>query len=503
MEAGVGASGNRTMTGYQTGTDNRLTSDGTFTYEYDKEGNRTTRINTTTYAVTEYTWDYHNRLTQVTEKDSMGTTTKVVEYTYDVLDRRIAEEVDTTSPFDMADAVIERYVYDDIHNGLASLDGSNVVLDFVDSDGAGTQPMQLAKRYLYGEAVDQILAQEDVTKNLSATDRVLWPLVDSLSTVRNLAKQDGTIAAHYRYDAYGNVTSGDTSLTWYLFTSRELDTDTGLQYNCARWYDPEVGRWVSEDPIGFLAGDGNVTRYVGNGVTFGRDPSGLWVGPLDPHASWNPGTRAKLWFGGVQPSPFLGMGARPPELGDLPGPGFYDDIYGTGETLSDPTTTIGQLVAGDIYGNQIWGDPGVGGSVSIPTPLPLISIGIGFEVIYDWGNDGRPGTGFHTYGYSQWGLSLGAPGSINFQHTFNFRPPNYTGRFEHVGGSIPLPEIGGGYYGVSRTPSGWDAIERGVPDTSPYTYYGGWAPGGSIQYQYQYYVLLSSTDKDASIPHAN
>ena len=103
------------MTGYQTGTDNRLTSDSTYTYEYDKEGNRTTRTNTTTYAVTEYTWDYHNRLTQVTEKDMMGTTTKVVEYTYDVLDRRIAKEVDTTSPFDMADAAIERYVYDDIH----------------------------------------------------------------------------------------------------------------------------------------------------------------------------------------------------------------------------------------------------------------------------------------------------------------------------------------------------------------------------------------------------
>ena len=176
----------------------------------------------------------------------------------------------------MADAVIERYVYDDIHNSLASLDGGNVVLDFVDSDGAGTQPMQLAKRYLYGEMVDQILAQEDVTKNLSATDRVLWPLVENLGTVRNLAKQDGTIAAHYRYDAYGNVTSGDTSLTSYLFTSRVLDTDTGLQYNRARWYDPDVGRWVSEDPLGFVAGDGNVTRYVGNGVTFGRDPSGLW-----------------------------------------------------------------------------------------------------------------------------------------------------------------------------------------------------------------------------------
>ena len=42
----------------------------------------------------------------------------------------------------------------------------------------------------------------------------------------------------------------------------------------ARWYDPEVGRWLSEDPIGFEAGDANLYRYVGNGVTGTTDPSG-------------------------------------------------------------------------------------------------------------------------------------------------------------------------------------------------------------------------------------
>ena len=82
-----------------------------------------------------------------------------------------------------------------------------MVLDFVDPDGSGAQPMALAKRYLYGEAVDQILAQEDVTKTLGDAQRVLWPLVDNLGTVRDLAKQDGTIAVHYIYDSYGNVTS--------------------------------------------------------------------------------------------------------------------------------------------------------------------------------------------------------------------------------------------------------------------------------------------------------
>ncbi len=43
----------------------------------------------------------------------------------------------------------------------------------------------------------------------------------------------------------------------------------------ARWYDPDVGRWLSEDPIGFDAGDANLYRYVGNGVTNTADPSGM------------------------------------------------------------------------------------------------------------------------------------------------------------------------------------------------------------------------------------
>ncbi len=83
---------------------------------------------------------------------------------------------------------------------------------------------------------------------LRDASRTLWPLVDNLGSVRDLAKQDGTIAVHYTYDTYG---SGDTSLTRYLFTSRELDTATDLQYNRARWYDAGVGRWLSEDPLGF------------------------------------------------------------------------------------------------------------------------------------------------------------------------------------------------------------------------------------------------------------
>jgi RHS repeat-associated protein len=269
------ANGNRTITGYTTGDNNQLTNDGTSTYVYDDEGDRTSRTNDTTDYVNEYEWDFHNRLVKVTEKDDMDTTLKVVEYTYDVFNRRIGKEVDTTSPFTMTDAVIERYILDDA-SGIASIDGGNVVLDFVDADGDGSGTMDLERRYLFGNAVDQVLAQENIDETTSSADRVHWHLTDNLGTVRDLAKNDGTAGEHYEYDAYGKVVAGDTSLTRYLFTSREFDEEIDLQYNRARWYDSAVGRWISEDPIGFAAGDTNISRYVGNGVTGATDPSGLF-----------------------------------------------------------------------------------------------------------------------------------------------------------------------------------------------------------------------------------
>jgi YD repeat-containing protein len=108
------ASGNRTNTGYQTGTNNQLLNDGTYRYEYDAEGNRTRRVNLQTGEITDYTWDYRNRLTAVTTKDSAGSITKSVEYTYDVYDRRIAKAIDLDGE-GTAPTQTERFVYDGEH----------------------------------------------------------------------------------------------------------------------------------------------------------------------------------------------------------------------------------------------------------------------------------------------------------------------------------------------------------------------------------------------------
>lgn len=63
------ANGNRNSTGYSTGSDNRLDEDGTYSYEYDDEGNRNLRTDDSTYEETEYEWDFRNRLTKVEELD--------------------------------------------------------------------------------------------------------------------------------------------------------------------------------------------------------------------------------------------------------------------------------------------------------------------------------------------------------------------------------------------------------------------------------------------------
>jgi RHS repeat-associated protein len=85
-------------------------------------------------------------------------------------------------------------------------------------------------------------------------------------------------------DGHGNVTGEGNAANRdrSKYTARELDSVTGLQYNRARWYDPKTGRWTSQDPLGFDAGDANWYRYVSNDPTNASDPSGLAPGKPRP-----------------------------------------------------------------------------------------------------------------------------------------------------------------------------------------------------------------------------
>jgi RHS repeat-associated protein len=88
----------------------------------------------------------------------------------------------------------------------------------------------------------------------------------------------GAVVNQIDYDSYGNIV-GQTnpSVTFrFGYTGREWDGETGQYYYRARYYDPTVGQFISQDPIGFAAGDANLYRYVGNSPTNFTDPSGLF-----------------------------------------------------------------------------------------------------------------------------------------------------------------------------------------------------------------------------------
>ena len=124
---GYDGTGNRTNAGYQTGTDNRLLNDGTHSYQYDAEGNRTRKTTTATGEYVEYEWDHRNRLTRVLFKTSAGT--KDVTYGYDVQDRRIRKTVDPDGPGSQV-ADVKRFVYDEQHIALTfSGSGCGVLTD--------------------------------------------------------------------------------------------------------------------------------------------------------------------------------------------------------------------------------------------------------------------------------------------------------------------------------------------------------------------------------------
>jgi RHS repeat-associated protein len=262
------ANGNRSS--YTTAVDNRLQSDGVYNYTYDNEGNRTGRTKIADGSYTDYAWDYRNRLTSVTDKTAAGAITRQTLYTYDVFDRRVAKQVDWDGSGPQAPRK-EYFIYD----------GQDIALSFVDPDGPGVQAPSLQHRYLHGPAVDQILADEVVT-SLSTPGNVLWPLTDNLGTVRevvdfNESTSVAQVVNHLTYDCFGRITSETNAAVDFLFayTGRERDEESGLYYYRARYYDPATGRFLSQDPIGFEAGDRNLYRYVGNDATNATDPSGL------------------------------------------------------------------------------------------------------------------------------------------------------------------------------------------------------------------------------------
>jgi RHS repeat-associated protein len=147
-------------------------------------------------------------------------------------------------------------------------DGANIIEE-TDSSG------NALARYSMGLNIDEPLAM----LRSSATH---FYNADGLGSITSLTDSSGATSATYRYDTFGNLTASSGSVTNpFRYTAREWDGEIGIYYYRARFFDLITGRFLSEDPAGFVGGI-NLYAYVANNPTNLIDPSGLDHGPYHP-----------------------------------------------------------------------------------------------------------------------------------------------------------------------------------------------------------------------------
>jgi len=208
---------------------NRLTAWGGQTLGYDANGSLLAD------GTRSFTWDARNRLASLS-----GTTS--ASFAYDAFGRRIAKTVN---------GVTTRFLHDGL-NPVQELDGTNTP----------------TANLLTGLGLDEFFTRTD-----AQGARHILP--DALGSAIALTDPSGTLVKRYTYEPYGETaTTGESNANPFQYTGRE-NGGTGLYYYRARYYDPALKRFVSEDPIGLAGGDTNYYLYVNGNPISHTDPTGL------------------------------------------------------------------------------------------------------------------------------------------------------------------------------------------------------------------------------------
>jgi len=305
---------------HQLGTNPPINS---FTYTYDKVGNRKTKADNNGTA--NYTYDTLNRLVQVTNPLP---TNPLESFNYDEVGNRIDSNQNGLSSFNDANQLEQdgnsTYSYDNNGNLIQKTDASlqSTVYEY-DAENKLIRVASLDKtvNYMYdglGRRIEKevtetavtnvtqyIYDNEDILLELDGSNNITArythgpgidePLiveksgasffyhVDGLGSITEITNSSGSLIQQYTYSSFGNIESqlDPAFVQPYTFTAREFDPETGLDFYRARTYDFSTGRFLQQDPLGFAGGDLNLYSYVANNPINLTDPEGL-VAPVIP-----------------------------------------------------------------------------------------------------------------------------------------------------------------------------------------------------------------------------
>ena len=213
---------------------NQLTNWNGLPSTYDANGNLISD------GVHNYSWNARDELTSI---DSGGAAT----FAYDAYGRRTTKTLGGSSSVSV--------VYDGL-NPVQEISGG------------------LPTANLLAGGVDEYFVRTD------ATGQSIF-LSDASGSTIALADQTGTIRTQYTYDPFGITTqSGASTANTLSYTGREYDT-AGLYFYRSRYYNPQAGRFISEDPIGFAGSGANLYAYVYDSPANLKDALGLYAGMDD------------------------------------------------------------------------------------------------------------------------------------------------------------------------------------------------------------------------------
>ncbi|MCU0688100.1 MAG: RHS repeat-associated core domain-containing protein, partial [Polyangiaceae bacterium] len=253
------------LRGREYDTGNRLRKRDGVEYRWDDFGRlceKRVPRNDGQVSIWRYTWDGRGLLAAVDGPETR------VEMTYDAWFRRVAKSVLRRSGTgDLKLESTTRFLWDDckmVHEER---------LAFAE-DGSVRKRERV---FCYDDAAFRPWAQRDydgVGLRLRA-GRWHYLVGDAIETPEELITDDGQVVAQLTHASYGSTTFSPESIveTPVRFEGQYEDAETGLHYNFNRYYDPEMGCFISPDPLGLLAGD-NLYRYAENPINW-VDPAGL------------------------------------------------------------------------------------------------------------------------------------------------------------------------------------------------------------------------------------